>query len=612
MPTDDQFDWILHCPTRLPPVEEYRYGSLWEMLFAETDESANELPVLVGATESGPLRVTLADLRAAAVHARRWCRRTGLHPGDTLSAVRLPRTSEVPLAVALIALTAVGIRVVLPMTFGRDTLSKMLSATSSRGLLWCAADGPVAKHEEVRNVDRLLREACRQSNVPAYDVVADLNLAAPLDSAADDASPDKDTSREVLVLSTSGSTGEPKLVRYTEHALLTVAQSWQAAGLMDEELTGGSSICPALSHSMGLRNVLHAVWNRRPTLLIQPEWMEEQPKRFVELLESLPPCHVTCGPGLLRDLRLLAASVTRIRKALSSLRCVVSSGAANSGTASLAAGGTASLAAGGTASLAAGGTDDGLPQHVRRANAFGMTEVQQVLNTLIGPPPEVPGALGRPLPGVSVAVRYTNPDEQLGRLFVNAAFAGSGYVGQSDFDAWFDTGDLVRRQGDCLVWAGRADEDFLNTGLGLKVAAVDLKRTYADLEAIVGELLFVETAAASGVVAIAFVGRRDPADETLHAELREAIVRCHARLADSGREFALRYGALLALGLVAGSPPRRGPGKTDRQRVLAEQGGLTAALEDLAGDHPHVIHSPTRYQDVPNWRRFLSPPPTER
>ncbi|NQU21891.1 MAG: AMP-binding protein, partial [Candidatus Nealsonbacteria bacterium] len=271
----------------------------------------------------------------------------------------------------------------------------------------------------------------------------------------------------------------------------------------------------------------------------------------------------------------------------------------------------ASLAAGGTASLAAG-TDDGLPQHVRRANAFGMTELQQVMTTLIDPSPNVPGALGRPLPGVSVAVRYTDPDRQLGRLLGNAAFAGSGYVGGGDFAPWFDTGDLVQRQGDCLVWIGRADEDFLNTGLGLKVSVADLKQTYAEVAAAVEELLFIETDLALGVVAIGFTGTADPADETLHAKLRETIGHCHARLADSGREFALRHGALLAVGLVAGSPPRCGPGKTDRQRVLAEQASLLARLEDPGSDHPHVIHSPPRYEGVPDWHRFLSPPPAGR
>ena len=316
-----------------------------------------------------------------------------------------------------------------------------------------------------------------------------------------------DAEREVLVLSTSGSTGKPKLVRYTDVALLRVAEAWNAAGLMSEELTGGRSFCPTLSHSMGLRNVLHAIWNRQPTVLVQPEWLEDQPKKFVKLLERCPPQHITCGPALLADLSLLAGSVRRVREALASLNCVVSSGAADAGI------------------------DRVLPADARVANAFGMTEVQQAMNTLLGPTTQVRRALGRPLPGVAVAVRFEDASQKLGRLFVASPFAAKGYIGSPDFDEWFETGDLVRVTGDDLVWVGRADEDFLNTGLGVKVSLVELRAAYEQLQREVESVLFVSLPSRGGVAAVLYVGERDPASAesssaTLAGDSRRSPTAC--------------------------------------------------------------------------------------
>jgi acyl-coenzyme A synthetase/AMP-(fatty) acid ligase len=321
------------------------------------------------------------------------------------------------------------------------------------------------------------------------------------------------------------------------------------------------------------------VWNRQPTVLVQPEWLEDQPKKFVKLLERCPPQHITCGPALLADLSLLAASVRRVRDALTSLRCVVSSGANDAGIARV------------------------LPADVRVANAFGMTEVQQVMNTLLGPTTQARQALGRPLPGVEVGVRFTDSDQQVGRLLVSSPFAARGYVGSPDFDPWFDTGDLVQVEGDCLVWIGRADEDFLNTGLGVKVSLVELRAAYEKLHRVLEAVLFVSLPSRGSVAAVVYVGDSDPA---VHDQLLQAINDDHQKLADAQRHFALSYAAISVLGCVAGRPPRRGPGKIDHAAALAAQAELIAAMDDPASNHPQVVVVPTFGSDRPDWRRFAA------
>jgi acyl-coenzyme A synthetase/AMP-(fatty) acid ligase len=574
---DFDFDWHRRSPVELPPRDKFRYPTLSAMLqSANADEDRR--PLLIGADHTGNLEIALADLRRAAFRANEWCRQQGFQPGDSLLLVRLPHSSEIPLAVATIALMSAGIRVVLPMSYDATTLAGMIQITNTRGIFWCAAES--AKHDAAHQTDAILRTVASGCNLPTFSLDGELDWHRSVETeivGLDDGRISEE--REVLVLSTSGSTGQPKLVRYTDVALLRVAEAWNAAGLMSAELTGGRSFCPTLSHSMGFRNVFHAIWNRQPTVLVQPEWLEDQPKKFVKLLERCPPQHITCGPALLADLSLLAASVRRVRDALTSLRCVVSSGANDAGI------------------------DRVLPANVRVANAFGMTEVQQVMNTLLGPATQAHQALGRPLPGVEVGVRFADSDQQVGRLLVSSPFAARGYVGSPDFDPWFDTGDLVRVEGDCLVWIGRADEDFLNTGLGVKVSLVELRAAYEKLHHEVEAVLFVSLLSRGGVAALVYVGDHDPAD---HDQLLLAINDDHKKLAETQRHFALSYAAISVLGCVPGRPPRRGPGKIDQAAALAAQAELIAAMDDPASKHPHVVVVPSFGSDRPDWRRFAA------
>jgi acyl-coenzyme A synthetase/AMP-(fatty) acid ligase len=581
LPDVRQFDWHCRSPLELPPREKFRFPTLTAML-QSADADEDNCPLLIGADHTANFEITLAYLRRAAFRANEWCRKQGFRPDDSLLLVRLPYSSEIPLAVAAIALMSVGVRVVLPMSFDAQTLAEIIQATNSGGILWCTAEA--ARHDEARQSDAMLRNVASSCDQPVFSIDAELDWHRPggVDTGGlkDDGFTEE---REVLVLSTSGSTGRPKLVRYTDVALLRVAEAWNAAGLMSPDLTGGRSFCPTLSHSMGFRNVFHAVWNRQPTVLAQPEWLAEQPKKFVKLLERNPPEHITCGPALLSDLALLAKSLQRVRDALSHLRCVVSSGAAQA-------------------------LHDFPALHdARTANAFGMTESQQVLNTLLGPESQCPRALGRPLPGVTIGVKYQDAGAQIGHLFVASPFGAKGYVGSLDFEDWLDTGDLVQVLGDDLIWVGRADEDFLNTGLGVKVSLAEVRDAYSQLTQRVEAVIFVPLSRREGLGALVYVGDNDPCLPELRTILLNAISADHQHWADAQRYFALGYMSLRAIGIVAGRPPRRGPGKVDTAGAMASARDLFEAMDNPSAEHPLVLTIPQFGCDRPDWRRFASP-----
>jgi acetylornithine/succinyldiaminopimelate/putrescine aminotransferase/predicted amino acid dehydrogenase/acyl-coenzyme A synthetase/AMP-(fatty) acid ligase len=544
------FDLTLSSPVPLPPFVAFRFRSLRELV--SRPENADR-PVVVGPIGDAERVVTFADLRDAAGRAAGWAAANGLVPGDSVLLARLPHTSEMPVASALFGLMTAGLRVVLPMTVS-PAVGPLLDAIRCRAVLrWAGERGAFAASADTAPADEMLRKAAADRGL-RIACVGELLETPPAPLSAN-LSPD----REVLVLTTSGSAGGPKGVRYTERALLTGLEAWRAAGLLGDDLTGGPSLCPLLSHSMGVRNVLNAIAAGRPTLLLYPEWMTERPDLVGRYLLAWPPRHVTAGPALFHALARGMRQLPEIGHAIRRhLRFAVSSGS---------------------------GFDPRLREllpGVRIANAFGMTETQQVLTTLLG---DTADGLGQPLPGVTVGVRFADREKRVGRLFVRSPFGAAGYVGGSAFGDWFDTGDLVRWDGRALHHAGRAAADFVNTGLGMKAAVADLDRRYAgaarDLEA----LVFFTAPGRAGPVAVGFVGDADPGDPALHARVREALAARH-----DDAETVLD--PLEAVGLARDWPPARGVGKVDRDRIALEHADLLTALGDATAADPRVVVVP--------------------
>lgn len=561
-----------------------RHGSpcenLAELIFRPTAGEDEASPILLGCLGQPPrpVELGLGQLRRAVLAVAQQLERLRIATGDTVCLVRLPRTSELPAAALYLALSAAGVRVLFPMYLELDALDGWLDAVGAKALL----TAPPEDSEPDRALARRLDLAAARASVRRYCFEADLELTALLtDPPVSRLDPEALTRRnsaeaECLLLTTSGSSGRSKIVRYRQGALLRSCAAWEEAGLFDVERLGGRGLSLLLAHSMGLRGLWNAVWTRRPLCLITPEWFLEHPERVSALLLSMQPQHVTGGPATFHTLLEFARVFPRLKeRCFRSLRCLVSSGAPFD------------------PDLARRiHTAFGLPLH----NAFGMTETMQVLSTLVpGPYGRSPGSLGNPLPGVRLRLDGGTADGPR-RLRVASPFGCSGYLDGEGWpveDGFFGTGDLVEERDGELRYLGRAHDDFINDGLGLKLSRQRLERLYGELGFGVDSLAFFPLRREPGLAALAFVDG-PPAGEPVTDPLRLAAVQALLeqrleRLHDRLEELEFRHLAIGRFAAVGAPAPRTVKGNLRYPEIARRHGPLLARLTGRYTKQPGVV-----------------------
>jgi acyl-CoA synthetase (AMP-forming)/AMP-acid ligase II/acyl carrier protein len=273
-----------------------------------------------------------------------------------------------------------------------------------------------------------------------------------------------------LILLTSGSTGEPKLVAHTHARLIAHGYvSGVAFGLAAPDAVALNWMpldhvgALVMAHLRDVQLGASQVQVRRDLVLADP-W------RWFELVERY---RVTQSWAPNFAFALLGSAVVPRRADLSSMRFLINGGEA--------------VAPDVAAHFLALAGQHGLDASAMKP-AWGMSETSSLatveLDGLLGLP-GVPGAVsvGRPIAGVAVRVVDADgavvPEGQVGQLEVRGATVFDGYLGAPAAGEWFATGDAALVVGGRLSIVGR-EKDVVVVN-GRKIAAEEIERELHDL-----------------------------------------------------------------------------------------------------------------------------------
>ncbi|MGH7414219.1 MAG: class I adenylate-forming enzyme family protein [Candidatus Rokuibacteriota bacterium] len=312
----------------------------------------------------------------------------------------------------------------------------------------------------------------------------------PLPTAADVTAP-------AIILYTSGSTGQPKGAVLSHAALGAANESW-AGPVMGLTETDRVLAALPLAHSFGLNGALLAPLLAGATVVLQERFSPE------EALHAIARHRVTVLPGVATMFSRILESLALGETDGSSLRLAVSGAAPCPWP------------------LA---REWRQRTGVRIVRGYGMTELFRPISYLAAEPADLPDAIGRAVPGVTLRL----VDEELW-IRTPAAMDGSLRAPEETAavlaDGWFRTGDLATISADGFVSiVGRKRELILRGGYSVVPGEVE------------AALLAHPAVAEAAVVGVAHaeLGEEVAAFVTLRPDARaaaeELVAFCRERLA---------------------------------------------------------------------------------
>jgi acetylornithine/succinyldiaminopimelate/putrescine aminotransferase/predicted amino acid dehydrogenase/long-subunit acyl-CoA synthetase (AMP-forming) len=608
--TPEPFDRVIAAGRAL---EEGGVRNLAGLLFNPLPHRDERSEIIL--SHDGPrlIRVSLSRLRFITRRLFAEFRAKGIAPGQTVLLASAAGTNELFLALMFNALAAYGVRTLLPMFMETAALEEWLGLCGCSAAILPGRDvGCLEHHEKEKSIVGAIRTTVLRRGLPCYDSLGDFSLREWLGQDIPDETeavlPGSEAARaiestgpetEALLVSTSGSSGRSKLAAYDQGAFLRSCLSWQEAGFYDPGKLGGRGFTPLFCHTMGIRAFFNALWAGSPVCLINTEWFEEKPETVRYFLLEMKPEHVTGGPAVYHLLLELMRNFPELKDALrSSLKTAVLSGApADPQTAKAVA------------------SAFGLSLH----NAFGMTETQQVLSTMLVEDASEADrmSLGRPLPGVSVGLRKIPEDSGRYRLYVKSPFGAKFILGETPSgngaDGFLDTGDIVSLSKDGrLVYEGREGRDFFKDGFGVKIPLASIAGYYGALSEKASHVEYFPLKNSPGLAALIFASDGSAAggvvtDPGVLATFTRLIAEINSRLFRELEPFEFRHRTVRRFALVDASVPRTEKGNVSKYRIGAAFADIIETLSDPQARRPGIETVADEPYTSETFTRFLNP-----
>ncbi len=456
--------------TKLPNL-----GSVLFELLPQRDENSN---IILSHIDENYTEISLSALRKITGRLFSSFKKKGIKRGDTVLLVNLDSTNEVFVATLFLALCSYGAKVFLPMYLEKELISNWHSKVRFNYIL-IPEEEIAGLHQNDRQLASIMhiKEFANEKGIPLLDTFRDFHintLIADPPTANDELEIQLINSsltnvREsdvALMITTSGTSGVSKIVFYDHQSFLINISAWEKSGLFHPDALGGRGFTPMFSHTMGIRTFLNSLWHGNPVIIINTNWFKEKPEAVRYFLTQSKPEHITGGPAVFNLLLEMCRVFPELKNELrNSLKTIVSSGTAVNRE----------------VLLKMSETFD-----IQTHNAFGTTETQQILNTIINPTSvdTDPASLGGLLPGVTIGLKKVGADNSY-KLYIRSDYSGIRII---DIDGdhelrnkFIYLGDIVNYLDGNIYYLQREKADYINDAFGVKIPLNRLTANYAEL-----------------------------------------------------------------------------------------------------------------------------------
>lgn len=578
-----EFDFVLGEELNTDELQ-IPVNSFLELFFKETCYRSEDSDIIL--SHDGPkfLPVSLKQIRHITFHLIKDLDNKGFKAGDTVILSHIPGTNELFLILLFNAFISMGIRTLMPMFMETEDLREWYTTCDAKAVIYSAKEvNELNGYESEKRAVGRLQEVIASSAMSVFDILEDFPIQHLLyeefeewDYLSDpllEAIRHQHCDREILIVTTSGTSGKSKLICFNEQTFLNCCAIWQKAGLLSPEKLGGRGFTPIFSQIRSIRGYFNSIWNGNPLCLINTDWFVEKPETVRYLLMKMNPDHVTGGYSAFNLLLEMVRVFPEIKESVfQNFKTLLAAGSPFN-----------------TETKHEIETATGKKLH----NAYGLTETQSVIKTLLYKNGEsFDGSLGELLPGVVLGFKNFPGYKGFYKLFIKSPFGMSQILNSEagdellDKNGFLDSGDIVKLDSNKIYYVGRAKVDFFKDGYGVKIPLPYMKNHYKKLYTLVEHIEYIPLKKDFGLGALLFLRNKKEVPTQIVSDkeqllfFKNLVKKSNSTLLNELEPFEFRHRRIKKFALVNGLAPKTIKGTVSTGKIKLQFQGIINDIAD--------------------------------